>query len=365
MNAPVSRILRVSEVVDETDTARSFVFDADDLDYRPGQFLTVRVPGDGRGPVARCYSLSSAPGVGAPPQVTVKRDGDGYASNWLCDHVEPGTELEVLDPAGNFTPSSLDDDLVLFAAGSGITPVMSLVRAVLARGRGRLALCYANRDENSVIFARALRELVADHPDRLTVSHWLESLQGLPTADALRTWAAPYAGREAFVCGPRPFMKAATTALTALDVPRSRRHVEKFVSLGGDPFADAVPAGRAEAPDPTPAPGPDPGAANGAESAPTAGADPEPVALTVTLDGTEHTSGWPRDRRLLDHLLDSGLDAPYSCREGRCSACACRVVSGEVTMPVNEVLDAEDLADGIVLACQALPVTDEVSVSYE
>ncbi len=85
----------------------------------------------------------------------------------------------------------------------------------------------------------------------------------------------------------------------------------------------------------------------------------------MTLDGTEHTSGWPRDRRLLDHLLDSGLDAPYSCREGRCSACACRVVSGEVTMPVNEVLDAEDLADGLVLACQALPVTDEVSVSYE
>jgi len=85
----------------------------------------------------------------------------------------------------------------------------------------------------------------------------------------------------------------------------------------------------------------------------------------VSLDGSTRSMAWPRQRKLLDHLLDAGMDAPYSCREGQCSACACRIVSGEVKMLHNEVLDAEDIADGIVLACQSLPVTDDVSISYE
>ncbi|PXY28090.1 ferredoxin--NADP reductase [Prauserella muralis] len=335
-----SRVLRVSEVIAETPQACSVVFDAA-LDYRPGQFLTLRIPSDECGSVARCYSLSSSPFTGDAPQVTVKRDG--YASNWICDHVAAGTELEILPPSGVFTPASLDEDLLLFAAGSGITPVMSIVRSVLAQGRGTLNLVYANRDETSVIFARALRELAAEHPDRLTVVHWLESVQGLPAAEQLRTLAAPFAARETFVCGPRPFMTAATTALKSLGVPRSRIHTEKFVSLGGNPFERATPAPAARQAEPA----------------------EEPAALTVNLDGAEHRFAWPRQRKLLDHLLDNGLDAPYSCREGQCSACACRITAGEVKMLNNDVLDSEDIADGIVLACQSLPLTDEVSISYE
>lgn len=342
-----SRVLRVSEVIAETPQACSVVFDAA-LDYRPGQFLTLRIPSDECGSVARCYSLSSSPYTGDAPQVTVKRDG--YASNWICDHVTAGTELEILPPSGVFTPASLDEDLLLFAAGSGITPVMSIVRSVLAKGSGALTLIYANRDETSVIFAGALRELAAGYPDRLTVVHWLESVQGLPSAEQLRPLAAPFAAREAFVCGPRPFMAAATTALKSLDVPRSRRHTEKFVSLGGNPFDQLAPAPTAE----------EAQAAQAEEPR----AD-ETTALTVSLDGAEHRFAWPRRRRLLDHLLEQGLDAPYSCREGQCSACACRITSGEVKMLNNEVLDSEDIADGIVLACQSLPLTDEVSISYE
>ncbi|MBK1788685.1 ferredoxin--NADP reductase [Prauserella cavernicola] len=331
--------LRVSTVVAETAEACSVVFDAD-LDYRPGQFLTVRVPSDECGSVARCYSLSSSPSTGEAPQVTVKRDG--YASHWICDHVTEGTELEVLPPSGLFTPASLDADLALFAAGSGITPVLSIVKSVLAAGRGAVTLVYANRDERSVIFADALRELALAHPGRLTVVHWLETLQGLPDPERLRVLAAPLADREAFVCGPRPFMAAVTTALGELGVPRSRVHVEKFVSLEGNPF-EAV-ADEASAGDE---------------------AGEEPTALAVSLDGREHAFAWPRRRRLLDLLLDSGLDAPYSCREGQCSACACRIVSGEVKMLNNDVLDSDDIAEGIVLACQSLPLTDEVTISYE
>ncbi|SFQ08799.1 3-ketosteroid 9alpha-monooxygenase subunit B [Amycolatopsis arida] len=344
-----SHVLRVVEVVEETAEARSIVFaptpeQADQLTYRPGQFLTVRVPSDRCGSVARCYSLSSSPLTGEPPRVTVKRTEGGYASHWICDNVTAGGELEVLPPSGVFTPASLDTDLLLFAAGSGITPVLSIVTSVLVGGSGRLVLVYANRDERSVIFASRLRELAAAHPDRLTVVHWLESVQGLPDTERLRALAAPFAEREAFVCGPRPFMTATTTALKALGLPRARIHTEKFVSLGGNPFETTTPAEPAAAPtEPT----------------------EQPATVEVELDGARHEFAWPRDRRLLDLLLERGLDVPFSCREGQCSACACRLVSGEVKMLHNEVLEPEDIDEGIVLACQSVPVTDEISVSYE
>lgn len=330
--------LRVTEVAPETADACSIVFDSPGFDYRPGQFLTLRIPSDRRGSVARCYSLSSSPHVDSSLRVTVKRTADGYGSNWLCDSVSPGDVLESLPPAGIFTPSSLDGDLLLFAAGSGITPVLSIVKSALAAGSGRVVLVYANRDDRSVIFAAELASLVARYPSRLTVIHWLESVQGLPATDALALLARPYAGFEAFVCGPAPFMSAVRAALTDLGVERGRVHVERFKSLGANPFEQTVvtaPAG-----------------------APTA-------SVTVSLDGVTSRHDWPADTKLLDLLLAKGLDAPYSCREGACSACACRLVAGEVKMLNNDVLEEEDLADGIRLACQSLPVTDEVAISYE
>lgn len=319
--------VRVAEVVEETADAKSLVLDVPDgFAYRPGQFITVRI-----GSAARCYSMSSAPHEGL--KITVKRMPDGYGSNWLCD-APVGTVLDVLPPAGVFTPRSLDDDLLLFAAGSGITPVMSIVKSVLAGGTGRLVLVYANRDERSVIFADELSRLAAD---RLVVVHWLESLQGLPTVPHLVELARPFADRESFVCGPAPFMKAATTALRQLDVPRDRVHVEKFVSLSGNPFEVA---------------------------APLPGEDRPSATVRVELDGEHHQFAWPAQTRLLDLLLDKGLDAPYSCREGACSACTCRLVKGEVKMLNNDVLDEQDIADGYVLACQSVPVTDTVEITY-
>ncbi|GAB3506227.1 ferredoxin--NADP reductase [Amycolatopsis cihanbeyliensis] len=340
-----SHVLRVAEVVEETPEACSVVFDptpeqARHLDYRPGQFLTVRVPSERCGSVARCYSLSSSPHTGDAPKITVKRTADGYASHWICDNVRAGAELEVLPPSGVFTPASLEDDLLLFAAGSGITPVISIVKSVLAKGTGNLVLIYANRDERSVIFGTELRELAAAAPDRLTVVHWLETVQGLPDAERLRALATPFSGRQAFVCGPKPFMAAATGALKALDVPRNRMRTEKFVSLGGNPFEKAKPAAEAVT-------------------------DEGPASVHVELDGQRHSFSWSRRQKLLDLLLEQGLDAPFSCREGACSACACRITSGEVRMLENDVLEQDDLDEGIVLACQSLPVTDEVSVSYE
>ena len=240
--------LQVTDVVEETDDARSLVFavpdgaqiPADRLRYSPGQFLTLRVPSDRTGSVARCYSLCSSPFTGDPMTVTVKRTADGYASNWLCDHAHAGMKIHVLAPSGTFVPKTLDQDFLLLAAGSGITPMMAICKSALAEGSGKVVLIYANRDENSVIFGGALRELSAKYPDRLTVLHWLETVQGLPSAAALAGLAAPYIGRDAYICGPGPFMAAAEEALKDSGAPTDKIHIEVFKSLESDPFARVV-----------------------------------------------------------------------------------------------------------------------------
>ncbi|MCX2715056.1 ferredoxin--NADP reductase [Mycolicibacterium sp. J2] len=340
--------LQVARVVEETADARSLVFSVPDgpddpaipqdrLRYSPGQFLTLRVPSDRTGSVARCYSLSSSPFTGDQLTVTVKRTADGYASNWLCDNAHTGMRMHVLAPSGTFVPATLDTDFLLLAAGSGITPMLAICKSALSEGNGRVVLVYANRDENSVIFAATLRELSAKYPDRLTVVHWLETVQGLPSAATLAGLVAPYAGHDAFICGPGPFMAAAEEALKA--VGADRIHIEVFKSLDSDPFAAVV----IEEDD----------------------SDEGPATAVVTLDGTTQEVTWPRRAKLLDVLLDKGLDAPFSCREGHCGACAVVKKSGDVEMEINDVLEPSDLQEGLILACQALPTSDSVEVTYD
>lgn len=336
-----SVLLEVAEVIEETADARSIVFDAPTgFDYRPGQFLTLRIPSDRTGSVARCYSLASSPHVGEAPKVTVKRTPDGYGSNWVCDNVKAGDVIEALPPSGRFTPEDLDDDILLFAAGSGITPVMSILKSALHAGVGSVVLFYANRDERSVIFADELRSLAAEYPRRLAVVHWLESLQGIPTIDQLSTIAAPYREHVTFMCGPGPFMDAVHKALATSGFPRAQVHSEVFASLNGDPFTD------------TPA------------ELPTEDDTASAATATVDLDGESHTLAWPRKQTLIDIMLAKGIAVPYSCREGECGSCACTILKGEVTMENSEILDEEDIADGMILGCQARPVSDHVQIEF-
>jgi 3-ketosteroid 9alpha-monooxygenase subunit B len=339
--------LQVADVVAETDDARSLVFEVPDgasippqkLRYAPGQFLTLRVPSDRTGSVARCYSLCTSPFTDDAMAVTVKRTDGGYASNWLCDHAHPGMKIHVLAPSGTFVPKTLDADFLLLAAGSGITPMMAICKSALSEGDGKIVLVYANRNENSVIFGGTLRELAAKYPDRLTVVHWLESVQGLPTEPALASLTAPYASHDAYICGPGPFMAAAESALGGIGVPKDRVHIEVFRSLDSDPFAAVV----IEEDD----------------------SDEPPASVVVELDGQTHEFSWPRTVKLLDLLLDKGLDAPFSCREGHCGACAVLKKSGEVAMEVNDVLEQSDLDEGLILGCQSRPKTDSVEVTYD
>jgi 3-ketosteroid 9alpha-monooxygenase subunit B len=342
---PPHHRVRVREVIRETDDACSLVLEApadaaELFDYKPGQFLTLQLPGDA-GPVGRCYSLCSSPHVDDAMRIAVKRVDRGIGSNWICDRIKAGDSLDCLPPAGVFTPRSFDEDFLLFAGGSGITPVLAILKSALAVGDRQVVLVYANQDENAVIFAAELRELAAAHADRLHVIHWLESVQGLPSRAQLKALATPFTSYTSFVCGPSPFMEAVTHVLRELHVPPSRIHVERFQSLTENPFELAAPS----------APAAD--SSSGATA-----------ALEVDLDGETHAFSWPTQTKLLDFLIDRGLKAPFSCRQGACSACACIVSEGEIKMLTNEILEQDDLDEGYVLACQSLPISDVVKIRY-
>lgn len=355
--------LTVLDVIAETGDACSFVFGVPDdaheaFAYQPGQFLTIAVPSEQTGVAARCYSLSSTPESGEPPTITVKRTADGYASNWLCDNLRPGDTIQALPPEGIFTPKAWDNDLLLFAGGSGVTPIISIARHALKSTDRRVVLLYANRDEKSVIFAEAWSDLARAYPERLHVVHWLESVQGIPSEDQLRAFAAAYSTYEAFVCGPAPFMQIVISALRGLHFPRERRHQEKFVSLGGNPFGDAVAAAAATA---------EIAAADADDESEDKSASwaTVPVALQVELDGQQLTyDDWTPSMTLLEFLESKGVKAPFSCRSGECSACAFRLIEGDVAMDYNDVLEAEDLEEQIRLGCQSHPTTESVKASY-
>lgn len=333
--------LTVADVRRETADAVSITFDIpaalrDQFDHRAGQFLTVAVPSDRVPHVARCYSLSSAPGRGAT--ITVKRIDGGYASDWLNTNAANGLSLQLLPPSGHFTVPDPDADVLLAAAGSGITPVMSILRWILEAGTGNVGLFYANRDRDTTIFAEELDRLAAEHPERLTIVHWLENEKGLPSPAGLTGWIEQAHDGDVWTCGPAPFMNL------VVDTLGETRHVhrEEYRSLSNDPFAPAEPA-------PAAAPG----------------ADADAAQAEVELDGEIHKISWPRDASLVDTMLALEIDVPYTCREGWCGSCTCKVEEGSVSMKVTDALEADDEADGYILGCQARPTSDTLRIVFD
>ncbi|MFC9790112.1 2Fe-2S iron-sulfur cluster-binding protein [Rhodococcus sp. NPDC127528] len=341
--AVIGHELTVADVIEETSDSKSIVLRRPDkyrelFTYRPGQFLTIRIPSDRTGHIARSYSLSSAPDVDDDLKVTVKRTAGGYGSNWLCDNVTPGSLMTVLPPSGRFTPASFTDDLLLFAAGSGITPIISILKTALLRSDCSVVLFYANRDSGSVIFRRELDDYSDKFGDRLTVHYWLDTIHGFPSQEGIAELVADDSSCEVFVCGPAPFMDTVAAGLRAAGVAKERHHQEVFVSISGDPF---------EAPRPI------------------AGDQSDSVVDTIVhLAGESHQFGWPVGRTLVDVLLDRGVDVPFSCRSGECGSCACTLVSGKVVMENADILDPADIAEGFVLGCQSRPDSGPIEIEF-
>lgn len=338
----LGHVLTVSDVVAETADAATIRFAVPEplraeFTFRAGQFLTLAVPSEREGWAARCYSLATAPGD-ADLAVTVKRIAGGYASNWLLDQVRTGDRLRALAPSGLFHPRSRESDLLLCAAGSGITPAISLLRDAVGSVTGRATLFYVNHDEDSAIYAAELRRLAAEHPDRVEVVHWFTGERGRPTADDFAVWAKPLAEREVFVCEPDAFVVVVRAGAAAAGFDTHRIRVEEYRSLTGDPFA--------------------PIADFSAESLSDAS------QAEVTIDGVDHTVVWPTTHTLVDALAVAGIDAPYACREGKCGACTCRLAEGSVDLGRTDALEPEDIADGYVLGCQARPTSRTVTIAF-
>jgi ferredoxin-NADP reductase len=344
--------LRVRRVVRETAETSSFVLDvppelAPAFAYEAGQFCTFRVWIDGE-PQLRSYSMSSAPAVDDELTVTVKRVPGGAVSNWMNDTLQAGDVVEVTPPAGVFRLGPDERDLVAFGAGSGITPVISLVKTALATTARRVRLLYANRDRDSVIFAAELDALAERHGDRLDIVHRFDVEHGFVDAAAIEAFLDGGTGRtgrtgrtgdavEHFLCGPGPFMDIVETTLIGLGVDPDRIHVERFTP--------------GEAPVPVP-------------PADDVGSPAAPARVTVELDGRVASTDHHPGTTILQTARQAGLSPPFSCESGSCATCMARLVEGTVTMHVNDALTDEEVAEGWILTCQSVPTTSTIRVVY-
>ena len=338
--------LRVKRIVEETRDTKSFVFDVPDdardlFAYESGQFCTFKVR-FGDEDLLRCYSMSSSPHTDPDLTTTVKRVPGGRVSNWMLDEVAEGDVLSLTRPAGVFTLGPRAVPLVAFAAGSGITPVISVVKAALATTDRPVRLLYANRDRESVIFAADLDALVAAHPGRLEVEHHLDVERGFVHSDAVTGFVGPTADGDFYVCGPTPFMDVVEDALALLHVPSAQVFIERF-AFAASARADEPPASPAVAG----------GGAGGAET------------VAIVLDGARHEVRYQPGETFLETARRAGLRPPFSCEAGSCATCMARVEEGEVNMRVNNALTPEEVAEGWVLTCQGFPASASVTVVYE
>jgi len=335
--------LRVAKVIEETHDSRSLVFEVpaelgDRFRYRPGQFLSFKIPYDGQ-VLPRSYSLASSPDADREHKVTIKRVEDGRVSNWMNDRVEVGDRLMVVPPAGSFVLNDADRGIVLFGGGSGITPVISIIKSALATARRSMKLIYANRDERSIIFKAELDELTRIHPDRFQIVHCLDAVDGFLDRDGVKSHVGSDIESDFYLCGPGPFMAIVEEALRELHVDHDLVHVERFVSP------------------------PDPGV-HAEKAAPEATGDSVPDVITIVLDGETREVPYQKGEKILCAVRAAGLDAPYSCEEGYCSCCMAKLTAGEVKMDTNNCLSKGLLEEGWVLTCQARCVSGKVRIEY-
>ncbi len=356
--------LRVARVSPEAAGSVAIAFSVpDDLleryDFKPGQYLTLRSKIDGAD-VRRSYSICSTHShlkrrrelvVGIRPM-----EG-GVFSNWAAANVKAGDTLSVMSPDGRFVsrrPRALHR--VAFAAGSGITPILSIMASTLEdQPESKFTLVYGNRSMNSVMFNEALQDLKDRFADRLTLIHILsrqaqevDLLQGRIDAAKVRSiidTLLPVASMdEVFICGPEAMIEVTQKALRDAGVPDKQIHTERFTS----PVLEKLT--------------PEARQAVVANVKPSSGGQ---VALTVVLDGKSHELRMDRDENVLDVAMAAGLDLPFSCKGGVCATCRCKVITGSVSMDKNFGLEAWETEKGFVLSCQARPTSDAVTMSFD
>jgi len=350
--------LRVQRVVAETADAKTFYFEVPEAEksafaYTPGQYLTFEAQVGGE-KVRRSYSLCTYAGVDAHMAVTVKRVEGGRMSNFMNDTLTEGSSIAVMAPMGKFTmtpDAARSTHYVLFAGGSGITPMMGISKAILNdEPQSKITLVYANRNPESVIFKEALAAMEKQFGERFKVIHSYDQapftwfgLKGLMTEDKVSQIIKSKVGGafdtySYFICGPAPMMDVVKKGLSACGISPAQVHTEYFTA----PTSTEKPAESAAS-----------GAFNGQSN------------VTLKVYGKTHTITCDSQTTILNAAMKQGIDPPYSCTVGVCTTCRAKVHSGELHMLEREGLSDEEIKQGYVLTCQSVPRSAEINLSYE
>lgn len=346
--------LRVARIYQETDDVKTFRLvachgGALPFSYLPGQFLTLTLP-VGEKPIRRSYTISSSPTQGYYCEISVKREDQGAGSRYLHDHVKEGDTLEVQAPSGKFTFTGTEaDSIVLISGGVGITPMMSITRALTDMGwQGDVYFIVACRDPEHFIFQSELKRLQERNPNLhvfVALSRIKEPMDGYYagrlTKERFAEWVPDIASKWVHLCGAPPMMDATKQMLAELGVPADKVHTENF----GSQQKPHVKAAQRE---------------QVAETAEAKQTQAE-VAVAVTFATSGKSTPLPPDETVLDAAEREGVDIDYSCRVGMCGVCKVKLLAGKVTMEVEDGLEPEDQAAGMILACQA-KATEDITV---
>ena len=342
--------LKIKEVKKETDDTNTLVFEQPErqLSYLPGQFLTLILPIKGE-EVRRSYSLCSSPYEKENPAITVKRVEAGVVSNYLNDHMKVGDVFDVMEPAGHFTPDLHEAEArryILFAAGSGITPIMSIVKSILIKEpKSQVNLVYQNRNEQSIIFQKELKKIEIEYAGRFNridvLSQPSESWKGYrgrinqaTTGDILMDIAENQISKYIFfLCGPTGFMQTITDTLIDFEVPEKQIHKESFYTGDPKPKSSAKPTKSSQE-----------------------------IIVKIMLDGEAYEVEVPSSKTILEAALDQDVDMPFSCQNGLCTACRGKLISGKVEMQEDDGLSEEEINQGYILNCVSKPTGPGVEI---
>ncbi len=356
MSTPRFHRLAVRDLRRESPDAVSLSFAipkelAQDYSFAPGQYLTLRTMMDGE-EVRRSYSICSGPNDGEL-RIAVKKVDGGAFSSWAADELKAGDALEVMTPTGRFGVVSASDqarNYAGFAAGSGITPILSIMKGILAREpHSRFFLFYGSRSTGGMLFREALEELKDRYMERLSLFHVISGeeqdipilhgrLDGEKVRVLLRSLVPVDSIDHVFICGPTGMSEEIEATCRDLGVAEDRIHIERFVSgLGGKPRPRAV------VPD---------------------SAAPKAIAALI-IDGKRREVPVAEGEAVLDAALRAGLDLPFACKGGMCSTCRAKLVEGDAHMEVNYSLEPWELKAGFILTCQARPVSEKIVVDYD
>ena len=326
---------------------------AEAFDFTQGQYLTFRHSFDGE-ELRRSYSICAGKDDGVL-QVGIKRVDGGAFSTWANTELKVGDTIQAMPPMGGFFTELRPDSerqYLGFAGGSGITPVLSLIKTTLAREpKSAFTLIYANKGVSTIMFREELEDLKNRHMGRFNVIHVLEQdaqeidlFTGMVTeekcAQLFQGWIDIENTDMAFICGPEPMMLGIARALRAHGLSDAQIKFELFASA-------------------------QPGRAKRKATAGTAGTGANQTMATITLDGSTRTITMGKDISVLDAALQNDLDAPFACKAGVCSTCRCKVLEGEVEMAANHALEDYEVEKGYVLSCQSFPLTDKVVIDYD